>query len=144
MWHWTEPHGRSGGMLLGANLDVCDVGSIEEGDFFIKFHLRNRSDDFHWCLVAVYGEAQLEFKEKFLTKLVQACRKVSLPLLVGGDFNIIRNPSEKNNDNYDGRWPFLFNAIIDGLNLHRWVKFKGDRDVGKKNHLGQFQKCPNL
>ena len=24
---------------------------------------------------------------------------------------------KKNNDNYDHRWPFLFNAIIDGLNL---------------------------
>ena len=36
---------------------------------------------------------------------------------MGGDFNIIRNPSEKNNDRYDDRWLFLFNAIIDGLNL---------------------------
>jgi exonuclease III len=117
VWHWTEPHGRSGGMLLGVNLDVCDIGSIEEGEFFIKFQLRNRTDDFHWCLVAVYGAAQPEFKEQFLTELVQACSKVSLPLLVGGDFNIIRNPSEKNNERYDDRWPFLFNAIIDGLNL---------------------------
>ena len=124
VWHWTEPHGRSGGMLLGVNLDVCDVGSIEEGDFFIKFHLRNRSDDFHGCLVAVYGAAQPEFKEKFLTESVQACRKVSLPLLVGGDFNIIRNPSEKNNDNYDDRWSFLFSAIIDGLNL-REIEMSG-------------------
>jgi len=24
---------------------------------------------------------------------------------------------KKNNDKYDHRWPFLFNAIIDGLNL---------------------------
>ena len=41
VWHWTDPHGRSGGMLLGVNLDVFDVGSIEDGDFFIKFRLRN-------------------------------------------------------------------------------------------------------
>ena len=33
VWHWTEPHGRSGGMLLGVNLDACDIGSIEEGFF---------------------------------------------------------------------------------------------------------------
>ena len=26
---------------LGVNLDVFDVGSIEDGDFFIKFRLRN-------------------------------------------------------------------------------------------------------
>jgi endonuclease/exonuclease/phosphatase family metal-dependent hydrolase len=49
--------------------------------------------------------------------LVWACSKVSLPLFIGGDFNIIRNPSEKNNDKFDARWPFLFNAIIDGLDL---------------------------
>lgn len=124
MWHWTYPHGRSGGMLIGVNLDVCDVGSIEEGEFFIKFHLKNRSNDFHWCLVAVYRAAQPEFKEKFLIKLVQACRKVSLPLLIGGKFNIIRNPSEKNNDKFESRCPFLFNAIIDGLDL-REIKMLG-------------------
>jgi hypothetical protein len=33
VWHWTTPHGRSGGILLGVNLDVLDVGSIDDGDF---------------------------------------------------------------------------------------------------------------
>jgi hypothetical protein len=61
----------------------------------VKFRLRNRSDDFHWVLVAVYGAAQPEFKEAFLTELVQACNKENKPILLGGDFNIIRNPSEK-------------------------------------------------
>lgn len=37
--------------------------------------------------------------------------------MLGGDFNIIRNPSEKNNERYNDKWPFLFNAIINGLNL---------------------------
>ena len=36
---------------------------------------------------------------------------------MGGDFNIIRSPTEKNNSNYSDRWPFLFNAVIDTLNL---------------------------
>lgn len=35
---------------------------------------------------------------------------------IGGDFNIIRGPHEKNNTNYNDRWPFLFNAIIDAFN----------------------------
>jgi exonuclease III len=124
LWHWTAPHGRSGGLLLGVNLDVFDIGSIDEGDFFIKFRLRNKKDDFHWVLVAVYGAAQPEYKEVFLTELVQACSKEKLPLCVGGDFNIIRNASEKNNNRFDGRWPFLFNAIIDGLDL-REIEMSG-------------------
>jgi hypothetical protein len=38
-------------------------------------------------------------------------------MLIGGDFNMMRNPSEKNKDNFEHRWPFLFNNVIDGLNL---------------------------
>jgi hypothetical protein len=33
MWHWSAPHGRSDGILIGVNLDVLDVGSIDDGDF---------------------------------------------------------------------------------------------------------------
>lgn len=117
LWHWTEPHGRSGGNLLGVNLDVFDIGSIGECDFYIKFHLRNKEDGFKWILAAVHGAAQPEYKEAFLAKLVHTCSKESLPLLIGGVFNITSNPSEKNNDRYDDQWPFLFNAVIDSLNL---------------------------
>jgi hypothetical protein len=45
--------------------------------------------DFKRVLVVVYGAAQPEFKESFLTELVQACRGESLPLCIRGDFNII-------------------------------------------------------
>jgi hypothetical protein len=43
--------------------------------------------------------------------------KEDLPLIMGGDFNILRHPSEKNNTNYNVRWPLLFNVVIDGLDL---------------------------
>jgi hypothetical protein len=124
IWHWTKPHGRSGGIFLGVNLEGLDIGSIEKGDFFVKFRLRNRKDDFKWVLVAVYGAAQPEFKESFLTELVQSCSKENIPLCVGGDFNIIRNRNEKNNDRFDERWSFLFNAVIDGLDL-REIEMSG-------------------
>jgi hypothetical protein len=117
VWHWTEPHGRSGGILLGVNLDVMDVGSIDDGDFFLKFGLKDRRSDFKWVLVAVYGAAQPEFKESFLTELVRSCSSENLHLCIGGDFNIIRNSSEKNNDRFEERWSFLFNAVIDSLDL---------------------------
>jgi exonuclease III len=117
VWHWTAPHGRSGGILLGVNLDAMDVGGIDDGDFYVKFKLRDRKSDFKWVLVAMYGAAQREFKEAFLTELVHSCRNERLPLCIGGDFNIIRNSSEKNNDRFEERWPFLFNVVIDSLDL---------------------------
>jgi hypothetical protein len=42
-------------------------------------------------------------------------------MLVGGDFNIIICQEEKNNDNFDARWPFIFNAIIENLDLREIV-----------------------
>jgi hypothetical protein len=36
---------------------------------------------------------------------------------VAGDFNILRKPEEKSNNNFNPRWPFIFNAIIESLNL---------------------------
>jgi exonuclease III len=46
-------------------------------------------------LVAVYGAAQEEEKEDFLSELVHTCTTENLPLIVCGDFNIIRSPNEK-------------------------------------------------
>lgn len=40
-----------------------------------------------------------------------------LPTLIGGDFNIMRNCKDKNNNEFSDRWPFLFNAIIDSFDL---------------------------
>jgi endonuclease/exonuclease/phosphatase family metal-dependent hydrolase len=67
--------------------------------------------------VAVYGAAQPEFKTDFLADLVRICGDERLPILLGGDFNIIRRREEKNNDNFDGRWSFMFNTIIESLDL---------------------------
>jgi hypothetical protein len=55
LWHIKEPRGRSGGILLGIDLSRFDIGAIEEGVFFIKFHLCNKEDSFKWALVTVYG-----------------------------------------------------------------------------------------
>ena len=44
--------------------------------------------------------------------------------MVGGDFNIIRRQEEKNNDNFNAQWPFIFNAIIHSLDL-REIELSG-------------------
>ena len=109
--------GHSGGILLGIDLDVFDIGAIDEGEFYVKFTLCNKIDCFKWALAVVYGSAQMDRKEQFLSELVRMGSHETLPIVIGGDFNILRSPQEKNKDNFDHRWPFLFNAVIDGLNL---------------------------
>jgi hypothetical protein len=120
-------------MILGINLLSLDIGKIEEGDFFIRFKVRHREDDFKFNLISVYGPAQMDQKSHFLSEVVRVCSKEALPIVIGGDFNIIRRPDEKNNDNYNDRWPFMFNAVIDSLNL-REIEMLG-RKFTWANHL---------
>ena len=96
---------------------VLDLSIIVEGEFFIMFHLRNRNDDFKWILMAVCGPAQNDFKSAFLSELVCTCQQNPLPTLIGGDFNIMRHNKQKNKDNFNPRWLFLFNAVIDSFDL---------------------------
>ncbi|WVZ69841.1 hypothetical protein U9M48_018567 [Paspalum notatum var. saurae] len=102
--------------------DNCLVGSIpklplhiEEGDFFVKFKIRCK--DFISNLVLVYGPAQEDQKQRFLTELAHLLSKETVPMVIGGDFNIMRGPQEKSKGNFKNRWPFLFNAVIDVYNL---------------------------
>ena len=90
---------------------------LRKVSFFVKFKVRNKKDGFQWVLVSMYGAAQQQYKDAFLTELVQLCTKETLTILIGGDFNIIRGPPEKNNANFSDRWSFLLNAIIDAFNL---------------------------
>ena len=102
------------------------VGCLKcsDGRFPVKFRVRSKADGFNWALVAVYGAAQPELKPEFLADLVRICGSEQLPILVGGDFNIIRRIEEKNNDNFDGRWSFMFNTIIESLDL-REIELSG-------------------
>jgi hypothetical protein len=55
----------------------------------------------------MYGPAQEEHKEKFLVELVNLCCHETLPLVIGGDYNILRHPSEKMIDIIIGGHSFL-------------------------------------
>jgi exonuclease III len=120
-------------MILGINLLTFDIGKIEEGDFSIRFIVRHKEGDFKFNLISVYGPVQVEQKSNFLSEVVRVCSKEALPIVIGGDFNIIRRSDKKNNDNYNDRWPFMFNAVIDTLNL-REVEML-DRKFTWANHL---------
>jgi hypothetical protein len=98
---------------------------VDNGDFFVKIHVRSKHNDFEWILVSVYGAAQDTRKPEFLSKLVRLCNTESLPFLLAGDFNILRKPGEKNNDNFNPRWHFTFNVIIENLNIREIALYIG-------------------
>jgi hypothetical protein len=106
-----------GGILVGINASTLQIKRVENGEFCVKIHVRSKHDGFEWILVSVYGAAQDTRKPEFLSELVRLCDTENLPILVAGDFNILRKPEEKSSDNFNPRWTFMFNAIIESLNL---------------------------
>jgi len=102
-------------------LRVYDIGSIDEGDFYIKFFLRNKSDGFKFVLYMVYGPAQQQNKEDFLIELANTCSRETHPYIVGGDFNIMRHPDDKSKGHFDTKWPNIFNAVIESVDLKEIV-----------------------
>ena len=102
-WHWSPPKGRLGGILLGVNLCTFYLLDVWTGEFTLKMHLKNKCDGFRWVLIVVYGAAQPEQKDRFLAEFVSASSNKNISIMVGGDFNIIKNPLEKNNDRYSSR-----------------------------------------
>ena len=89
-WYCLPPRGRSGGILVGFNSAMLAVQTVVCGDFCVKVHLKSKDDGFLWALVVVYGAAQDDKKPEFLSELVLICDNETLPMVVGGDFNIIR------------------------------------------------------
>ena len=121
IWHSMAPHGRSGGILLGADLNYFDIGAIDEGDFYVKFILRDKSDGFKFALYVVYGPAQHNNKEVFLVEMAHTCSRESLPYIIGGDFDIMQHPNAKSIDNFYTKLPYLFNSVIETLDLKEIV-----------------------
>jgi len=54
-------------------------------------------------------------------ELSNICSKESLPYLIGDDFNIMRKPEDKSSGVFDPKWPNLFNAVIESLELKEIV-----------------------
>jgi hypothetical protein len=116
LWKWIPSRGRSGGILSGVNLQYFDVGSFMEGKYFLQLNLWDKDKKMKWNFINVYGAAQEENKIEFLTELADTIHKIKEPVLLGGDFNIIRHSKEKNKGGIH-KHTGLFNSIINTYEL---------------------------
>jgi hypothetical protein len=46
LWHCKAPQDRLGGILVGIDLDIFDIGAIDEEDYYVKFYLCNKDTYF--------------------------------------------------------------------------------------------------
>ncbi|KAK1694372.1 hypothetical protein QYE76_011069 [Lolium multiflorum] len=111
-WNWLPADGHSGGLLLGFRDESFEVGSWKKGAFFLSAMVFQRKTRLKWCFFLVYGPADHRRTDEFLVELEQEVLAAPFPVVVGGDFNLIRTAGDKSNDNIC--WPRVrrFNEAI--------------------------------
>lgn len=56
--HWAPPRGRSGGIIVGVNLDSLDVLHVKNEDYFVRMLVCDKKIGFTWSFITIYGDAQ--------------------------------------------------------------------------------------
>jgi mannosylglycoprotein endo-beta-mannosidase len=91
---------------------MFEVGAISKGQFFISVQLLHRPSRSIFEAIGVYGPADHGRSRAFLEELSEKILHSTRPLVVGGDFNLLRSAADKNNSNLN--WPLIdsFNEYI--------------------------------
>jgi hypothetical protein len=90
-WHVVPARGHSGGLLMGVTSDCFDVVEFDLGVYCCSGVVVQKTTNYCFEVVNVYGLAQHEFSEDFIGE-VMACTR---PIVLGGDFNLIRDVCTK-------------------------------------------------
>lgn len=94
-----------------------NITGTSQGDFHIKMQLFDTKLLLSWAIIFVYGAAQEENKQVFLSELAAVCSDQTIPILLGGDFNLLRSSDEKNMNYQNNRNNDNFNYIINTYDL---------------------------
>jgi exonuclease III len=103
-------------MLIGLRDNIFEVGAIEIGTFFVSVSVLRRSDNLMLEIMGIYGPADHSLSLAFLEEILAKIARTVLPLILGGDFNLMQSEEDKNKDIIN--WP-----RIDMFNDHiaNWV-----------------------
>jgi hypothetical protein len=69
-----------------------DLFACSDGEFYVKLHISFKSDNFTWCLVAIYGATQDEFKPNFHREMVKLAKDNPYPIISLGGFHFAYIP----------------------------------------------------
>jgi hypothetical protein len=98
---------------MGFKTNLFEMEDFEVGEFYVSMMLWHRTRNFRWEMLTVYGPAHHDLSASFISELCRKCMYPTLPLVRGGDLNLIRTASNKNNCNVNPGLMNMFNMFID-------------------------------
>jgi hypothetical protein len=85
------------GILFGFNQDAFDLVEWQVKTFCISVVVKFRKDNCVTRITTVYGPAYVDKIDDFLSELHDLCDNWDSLHIIGGDFNMVRGPEDKNN-----------------------------------------------
>lgn len=91
------------------------MSTCELLEFCASVMLTNKMSGFSFKAVVVYGSPYEEGKQAFLEELHTVIGAWQGPMIIGGDFNLVRSTADKSNGIVNFKWVDLFNDWV-----NRW------------------------
>lgn len=92
---------------------------------FSEYYAYTEEDNFKWKLFNVYGPIQDSLKHDFLIDLETAINESEVPVLAGGDFNMVRRVEEKSSGNVNIQWMNAFNEFVSNIEIRALHRSRG-------------------
>jgi hypothetical protein len=106
-----------GGILLGCKSSLIEVLSWQKFKFCLSVMVKIVCDKLVWKLIVVYGSPYDESKNEFVDELHMVMGDGNDPVILGGDYNLVRSQKEKSNGVVNYNHNSLFNEWIEKWGL---------------------------
>ena len=97
-WGAMNAKGATGGVMVFWDKRVLELVGLEVGLFSISCRFKNCEDGFMWFFMGAYGPTLKSYREPFWEELGVIRGLWYDPWCIGGDFNVIRFPSERSRE----------------------------------------------
>ena len=97
-WVAIKAEGASGGILIFWDTRVIQLLEKEEGQYNLSCRSKSLEEDFIWVFTGVYGPTVYGRREDLWDELGDIRGLWGDPWCLGGDFNAIRAPRERNRE----------------------------------------------
>jgi endonuclease/exonuclease/phosphatase family metal-dependent hydrolase len=109
--------GTSGGLVSAWNPNFFTLAASLPSQHVLSLDLTINDNGATFRFSNVYAPCEHHAKAAFLEHLLTHEPDDGVPWLVAGDFNLTRDPADRNNDNFSAAEAELFNNAINDLGL---------------------------
>ena len=135
-WRAVEAEGTAGGILVFWDTKKLELVESEIGEFSATCIFKNVEDNFMWAFTGVYGPMKKRKRKLFWEELGALRGLWEGPWCIGGDFNMVLSPNDRNSVGRISHHMRRFNEVINELGL-RDLPLQGGPFTWRGGHNNQ-------